>query len=338
MTESFMKLHGALGSPYSMKMRAILRYRRLPHVWASIRMDGPNIFAKVKAPVIPVLEFADGSAMNDSTPLIYEIESRWPGQRSIIPDDEAQAFLAFLLEDMADEWATKLMFHHRWYLKRDQDQCSRWLSFDRMYGHGLEAIETAAQYFRDRQVGRMALVGCTPHNEPLIEATGRRIAALFNQQAPEIPFLFGTRPSLADFSWYGQMSQNAADPSPADVMRAEAPYFFRWLQAVDDLSGLEGGEWRDPDLAPTPAAMGLLELAGSVYFPFLIANAEAVARGDETFRFEALGLPYSQGVFKYQVKCLTALRSAYAGLSPEARAKVDPIANAAGFLNALTAA
>jgi glutathione S-transferase len=335
MSQHMMKLYGALGSPYSMKMRAIMRYRRLPHLWVQMRVDTPNVFAKVKAPVIPVLEFADGTAMNDSTPLLYDLEQRFPDHRSIVPTDEAQAFFAFLLEDMADEWGTKLMFHHRWYLKRDQDQCSHWIIFDRLMGQGKAAVEATAKAFRDRQVGRMALVGCTPQNAPLIEETGRQIYALFNDQIPQTPFLFGTRPSLADFAWYGQLSQNAVDPTPADLMRETAPYLFRWMLNIDDLSGWEGGDWHGPDLAPTPAAMGLLKLAGSVYFPFLLANEAAIARGEETFSFKALGHAYGQGVFKYQVKCLAALRQAYDALSAAAKAKVDPIAQACGFLEAL---
>ena len=66
MTDGLMRLYGALGSPYSMKMRAILRYRRLPHLWVQMRADTPNVFAKVKAPVIPVLEYAEGTAMTSA--------------------------------------------------------------------------------------------------------------------------------------------------------------------------------------------------------------------------------------------------------------------------------
>ncbi|MEM6586755.1 MAG: glutathione S-transferase N-terminal domain-containing protein, partial [Pseudomonadota bacterium] len=79
-------LYGALASPYSQKMRAILRYRRITHTWKHGAV-AQAMLAKVKAPVIPVLEYPDGAFANDSTPLIYDLDHRHAG-RSIVPDDE----------------------------------------------------------------------------------------------------------------------------------------------------------------------------------------------------------------------------------------------------------
>ena len=312
-------LYGALGSPYSMKLRAVLRYRRLVHIW----QDGAaarEALAQVRAPVIPVLRYPDGHYDNDSTPVIYDLEARH-AQRRIVPDDPAQAFIAHLLEDFADEWLTKAMFGYRWLEEVDQVQMSRWLAFDNLKGGGLANSQAFAEQFRARQVSRMALVGCTRENFPLIEASTRAVLAALEAHVVNRHCLFGTRPSLAEFGIYGQLSQLGTDPTPQAMMRVDYPYTYRWLAHVDDMSGVDGA-W-EPGFAPVVAE--LVRVASEVYVPFLRANADAAEAGAETFRMEAMGLPYEQGVFKYQLKCLRELRSRYAALDGAARAAADAV-------------
>ena len=81
----------------------------------------------------------------------------------------------------------------------------------------------------------------------------------------------------------------------------------------------------------------LLTLAGEVYLPFLVANAEALAAGAETLRFEALGKAYEQGVFKYQAKCLGWLREALAQVGGPARDRLEVSLRESGCWEPLTA-
>ena len=320
---------GALGSPYSQKLRALLRYRRIPFVW----IDGAaarEAVGQVRTPVIPVLQYPDGHFDNDSTPVLYDLEALHP-ERRVVPDDPAQAFVAHLLEDFADEWLTKAMFGYRWLEEADQIQMSRWLAFDNLKGGGLETSQKFAAMFRDRQVTRMALVGCTAENFPLIEASTRAVLAALEAHVVDRHCLFGTRPSMAEFGIFGQLSQLATDPTPQAMMRADYPYTYRWLAHIDDMSGVEG-VW-EPGFAPV--VIELVRIAGEVYVPFLCANVAAAEAGAETFRMEAMGHPYEQGVFKYQLKCLRELRARYAALDPAAAETVAPLLGPV-WLNLLT--
>lgn len=316
-------LHGALASPYSQKIRALLRYRRISHIWSHGTKTQEIVQTQVRAPVVPVLEYPDGQFANDSTPLIYDLEERHEG-RSVIPNNPAHAFLAHLIEDFADEWLTKAMFGYRWLEDVDQDQMSHWLAFDAFKGGGLKQINAFADSFRERQVGRMALVGCTRENFALIEASTKHILKALEAHVVKEHWFFGTRPSLAEFSVFAQLSQLGVDPTAQSMMRSEYPYTYRWLAHVDDASGIEG-EWADTEAQLPAVVHAILSEFGRVYVPFLLANAAAAQAGEATFHIKVDGLPYEQGTFKYQVKCLADLRGRYASLPAEIKADLDPL-------------
>jgi glutathione S-transferase len=320
MADAVYAVYGALGSPYSLKMRAVMRYRRLPHTWSAVGLK-PEVRAKVKVPVIPVVRFGEDDWRNDSTPMIQALEAMH-AERRLAPNDPADAFLALLIEDMADEWGTKMMFHYRWAPVEDQLPNAFTLAQQAQLGAPRERVERQAQALCERQVGRMSLVGCTPQNAPLIETTTRRVLQLIDAHVADGLWLFGARPSLADFGWYGQLSQLARDPTPRRMIRADYPAAFTWIETLDDASGLEPGPWRDPHAAPSAALAGLVTLASQLYLPFLAENAQALAQDRPELSMSLLGHPYAQAPFGYQVKCLSMLKAAFAALPPEPRARV----------------
>jgi hypothetical protein len=165
----------------------------------------------------------------------------------------------------------------------------------------------------------MPIVGCTPENAPLFETF---YAELLDRLEPFVQtdtFLFGSRPSLADFGLYGQLNTMATDPTPARLINERAPRTVRWVRRLHDGSGIEG-QW---DRSPSSAAIALVELAGRYYLPFLAANLRAIEAGNKTLQVELNRHPYTQPVFRYQAKCYDFLRRRYASFPQSARARLD---------------
>ena len=304
------QLYGGGGSPYSQKMRAILNYRRLPFDW--IQMT-PAIRAQVNhngPPVIPILRLPEDDSLHvDSTPLAMMLEERH-SERSILPTDPAVRYLSLLIEDMADEWVTKMMFHYRWDLEVDQAYSSRQIISDNTPGLRGEALTKAAQTIRDRQVSRMPLVGCTPQNKPIIEQSFHELLAILDSFATRDEYLFGTRPSLADFGLFGQLKTLASDHTPMMIMRNTVPSVYDWVRRLEDSSGIEGVWHGIADMRP--AVNDMLRFCATYYLPFLKANASAYANTENQFSLSLAGQPYTQPTFKYQVKCYSRLKMLFA--------------------------
>ncbi|MFM7263290.1 MAG: glutathione S-transferase C-terminal domain-containing protein [Acidimicrobiales bacterium] len=329
MTQHPLKLRGALGSPYSLKMRAVLRYRHIPFRWVpqgSAHDDLPPF------PLIPVIGFpaADGTygdAQMDSSPLIMRLESMTT-DRSLVPVDPVVAFLDYLVEDFADEWVTKAMYHYRWYYDEAIEKAKRLLPLDRdqqLPGH---SWERAQRFISERQIGRRALVGSTEQNRAPIEESFLRLLGLLENLLTETPFLFGTRPSRADFGLFGQLVQLLRwDPVSVRLGIRHAPRLVNWVDRTDDLSWWEvNGDsgWVDRGAIPA-VTLALLPEIGRTYAPFLLANNAALESGEETFSCVIDGHAYSQGTFVYQRKCLAWLREQHAALGAADRAAVDAL-------------
>ncbi len=329
---TMLKLVGAFASPYSRKMRALLRYRRLPFRWVLRGSRADLDTPAVPVALIPVLVLPSpegDAAMIDSTFQIRRLEADIAA-RAVTPPDPALAFLDALIEDYADEWLTKAMFHYRWAYAADAAKAAHVLPCDMNLDLPPDQLARAAKAFGDRQIGRLGVVGSNAATAPLIEASYRRLLGILDAHVQRMPFLFGQRPSAGDFGLFGQLSQLALfDPTPAALAAEVAPRVVAWVNHVDDLGGLDVDEdaaaadgWSARDTVATTLRPLFVEI-GRVYAPFLVANAAALASGAAHVECHIDDTPWVQSPFPYQAKCLRWLREHYAGLAAADRAFVD---------------
>jgi glutathione S-transferase len=322
------RLIGSTASPYATKLRALLRYRRIPFDWVIMTKALRKQTEHLRPNLIPVLQYPDGTFGGESTALAYDLEARHR-ERSAIPEDKAVAFVCDLLEDLADEWAVKPLFLYRWWDPEDQAYVSRWAGEEWSVSSEEAGSAEEIEQFRLRQISRMSILGATAENKPLLEESYRRILRAFEPNVGMTKYLFGSRPSLADFAWFGQFSQLATDPTPMRIMRQEAPFTDLWTRRLDDASGVDGN-WYRREQALSGITEALLAIAGELYLPFLAANARAFAKGLERLEINVWGLPYALSPFKYQVKCLQQLRDKFAGLDAEHSEALRPVLERTG--------
>jgi glutathione S-transferase len=316
-------------------LRAVLRYRRIPHHWVTRGSPESHGLPKAKVELLPqlLLPEADGriEAHVDSTPLIRQLETR-NKRRRVVPTDPVVAYLDALLEDYADEWLTKAMFHYRWAYPPDVAKAAailpRWFKTD-----APEVDSRAAgELFSKRQIDRLWVVGSNPTTGPVIEESYERLLTLLDAHLTSSRFVMGSRPGAADFALYGQLTQLVGfDPTSSAIALAAAPRVVAWVDLVDDLSGVEPGEegWFSRTDLPVTLWALFLEI-GRVYVPFLLGNAEALANGSERVECTVAGRPWLQRPFPYQGKCLTWLREGREALSRADLAVVDAFLEGSG--------
>ena len=322
-----LQLSGAPASPYTRKMLALLRYRRIAY---RLLLSGSAVpgLPPAKPPLLPTfyLPGEDDAlqAVTDSTPLIRRFEAQFAG-RTVLPPDPALALIDALLEDFGDEWLTKAMFHYRWHYAADIRKAGEVLACWRGGPHDDAALAATAEAMRGRQIPRLRYVGSNAATAPVIEAGFRRVLLALEDHLRAHRFLMGARPGASDFAIYGQLTQLLHfDPTPMALAAEIAPRVVAWVLLMEDLSGLEPSDADWLDVTRLPASLhALLCECGRLYAPLLLANAQALTQGQAEVQTTIDGQPWVQQAFAYQGKCLAWLRRDYEALSPTDRARAD---------------
>lgn len=327
-TQDRVLLNGAPGSPYTRKMLALLRYRRIPYSLIQRSHDVPSHLPRAKVALLPTFYFpgAEGQlvAVTDSTPILRRLEREHAG-REARPADPALALIDALLEDFGDEWLTKAMFHYRWAYADDVAKAAAVLPAYTKARLPDAELQAAGATFAERQIPRLRYVGSNAVTGPVIEASYIRFVDLLEDHLRDHRFLLGDRPAAADFANYGQLTQLAHfDPTPMVLTHARAQRVAAWVLLMEDLSGEEPQPdgWFDPAALPATLTAILAE-AGRTYAPLLLANAAGVQTGATEVVTEIDGKPWAMQPFAYQAKCLGWLREEYAALTTQDRARVD---------------
>jgi glutathione S-transferase len=325
-----LKLKGVPGSPYTRKMLAYLRFRRIRY---ELLVGDQATAAGMPAPKVNLLptfylpnEQGEIEAVVDSTPLIRRFEREF-AERATIPSSPVLSFVNYLVEDYADEWLTKAMFHYRWYYDADIAMAAKILPRWSGLQATEEMLDKQAEFIADRQISRLYVVGSNDVTAPVIEDSFKRFLPIMDGLIEQQKFVLGTRPASADFAIYAQLTQLAKfDPTPSAICLDLAPRVYAWTDVMDDLSGQPADDdaWIDPDEVGERLGPLLAEI-GRVYAPALLANAEALQAGSEQMETTIDGRRWVQPAFAYQGKCLQWINQEYAALAERDREAVDRI-------------
>ena len=329
-TRPLYQLIGAEESPYSVKVRSYLRYKQLPHQWLTRAEAGELYQQHAKLPLIPLLITPQGQAMQDSTPIIEALESAHPDP-GIHPDDLLCQFVSVLLEEFADEWGNKWMFHYRWAREADQLACSRRLAAIMAPAGDDQALEQAAATIRERMINRVWFVGSSPATAQQIEDSFKDTLALLEPHLAARSYLFGERPAFADFALWGQLYNAHRDPTPRGILELQAPNTLKWIKRMDNPSARGPFEsWSA--LSPTLMLLLADQVAG-MFLPWSCANADAIARGDESFKVHLRSGEWQQKPQKYHARSLAALKSRFKSVAQESA--IEDVLREAGCLEFL---
>jgi glutathione S-transferase len=327
------RIIGAEMSPYSVKVRSYFRYKGIPFQWIPRNPASQAEFEKyAKMPIIPLVVTPEGTGIQDSTPIIEQVEKLHP-EPSIHPAEPVTNFMSTLIEEFGDEWGNKWMFHYRWAREIDQRCSAGRIARMRAPKASEEEHAALAGQVRIRMVERVWYVGSNELTASQIEIGFQEMLGLLDDHLSTRPYLFGGRPAFGDFGLWGQLYELWTDPTAGALIEGNAPHVLDWIHRML-WPRAEGSFESWKTLAPTMMPI-LTRQVGRQFWTWTLANEKALAESKDEFSVTLGDNVWIQKPQKYHARSLGMLRAKYASLAD--KQDLDLILAAAGCLAGLRA-
>ena len=308
------KLFGLDISPYALKIKSYLNYKKIKFKWIK-NPNSKELDKLVHLTCVPLLLTDDDEVLQDSTNIIEKIELR-SSNNSIYPEDSRLIFISSLLEEYSDEWMVKHLFNYRWTYKDDQNLASKRVAASSIpfYIKYLPIIseitlEKKAQNIKDKYSNMASSVhGINKANKELIEKSFKRLLDLLETHFSKFSYLFGGRPSIADFGFWGHLYGSWMDITGRNFIN-QRPSLVRWLKRMEK-PRVEGDflGWSDVHLTIEPI---LEQEVANLFLPWSDANYNALNKKKDGFSISLAGKSFHQSTQKSHAKSLKELRLKY---------------------------
>lgn len=276
------RLYGLTQSYFTRKMSGYLDYKGIP--WVLRRSGGlsPDLLAAGFPGGIPAGRTPEGELMWDSTAMIHHLERRFP-EPAVLPPDPVQRFLCYLIEDVSDEWLYRPAVGSRWHFVENASVGGFELARELTVSAPL-SCDQAHEAARQHVLGSCPPLGVTEKNitswiDEVLRPWLRVLGAHFERR----PFVFGDRPSLADFALFGANAAHFVnDPLCRRWTEEEGPAVVQHTHRLLEPEEQVFGDWSDPHDVPE-TLVALVADAGRLYLPWV---SRATIEGSADVDFE----------------------------------------------------
>jgi glutathione S-transferase len=262
------RVHGMMQSYFTRKMTGYLDYKRIP--WLFRRFPGvdPEALAAGFPGGVPVIRTPAGEFMWDSTAMIHHLELRFP-EPAVMPSDPVQRFLCYVIEDAADEWLYRAAVGTRWYFPENAAVGGFELARDISVRMPVACDQACAG------VGEHVRSSCPPLGVTAdtirlwVDDVLRPWMRVLGAHLARRPYLFGERPSLADFALFGGHAAHFInDPLCRRWVEEDAPAVVQHTHRLLEPEDQEFRAWDHPETVFETLTAVLAEL-GTRYLPWV---------------------------------------------------------------------